>query len=864
MSFFDEDSDSSIEILEVRRVINVDDDEEEDHLNVAGAVVETIEILDDSSDESEEEEEHMNAPVAVAAEDNIQTDDSDDSEEEKEHANQEAVAMETIQKDDSDGGNGDSNVDHPLAHLDEIDLLDGFEDEFHDSFSLEVDDIGTNFAMATHTVTNLEGQSPSEAASDEDSDDGDDGDDGEQEDQEKTKSLWLDDTSRRKFVKDLNRQVNRDRRELTNTRIARLDELLDEARQNKIPSRRPGILVKLRRTYDRNVKTKQEGRTFISFNSNHKGNWSLSHSFVRLDSTPVSVLEDQMPKNVARVLLDAPFANLKHLEGEEGNLDFMNSRFFQENKTDEEIAEFRSLFNIKPREIEILRGPCYKREEADEIVKRALVFYKASKFRNANLDQLTEIMMEIFPSPAYYEPDLRLKVQKYFDDPTSLSEAVFAAPRPDITCEPPVETTHPTLEGDDPGYLNAVDTYRNLFCSRCQMFICNLHPEYEPGSLQIQYESAISEERARGSRRILRHLPSPQYRDKWIPTRKTLSSFDKAVCRRLFLIYEGDLKKVALFLNVAEYLVEEFCSDFKLPKWKMFIKKPIVGPKKIQQWYSTRCYPVKLYNAHSQTAGHERVSFFPCFHEGPCENPDSECTCVQNRHFCTLHCARGRNSRNFFRGCSCKGPCTTMCTCYAARRECDPLLCACTGCKDTAGKPRTTQRCQNDNITMRRRMLTYIGISEIPGAGFGLFSRYRIPKDAYIDEYIGEIISHDEAQRRGIIYDSEKNTSLFHINEDLWIDASNMCNHMRFINHSNTPNIKTRIVSIRGESRIGFFAAKEIPPQTEMTLNYDFQDGKNVVDGVPGFLNQDGEKRGGVQMKSKRKGNPKKRKRPAP
>lgn len=40
---------------------------------------------------------------------------------------------------------------------------------------------------------------------------------------------------------------------------------------------------------------------------------------------------------------------------------------------------------------------------------------------------------------------------------------------------------------------------------------------------------------------------------------------------------------------------------------------------------------------------------------------------------------------------------------------------------------------------MRRQLPTYVGVSEIPNAGYGLFSRYAIPKDRFIAEYVGEV-----------------------------------------------------------------------------------------------------------------------------
>ena len=52
------------------------------------------------------------------------------------------------------------------------------------------------------------------------------------------------------------------------------------------------------------------------------------------------------------------------------------------------------------------------------------------------------------------------------------------------------------------------------------------------------------------------------------------------------------------------------------------------------------------------------------------------------------------------------------------------------------------------------------------------------------------------------------------------IDASRMCNEMRFINNSSDPNVEPRRLVVNGETRIGFFAVKDIEPQSELVFNY--------------------------------------------
>ena len=73
--------------------------------------------------------------------------------------------------------------------------------------------------------------------------------------------------------------------------------------------------------------------------------------------------------------------------------------------------------------------------------------------------------------------------------------------------------------------------------------------------------------------------------------------------------------------------------------------------------------------------------------------------------------------------------------------------------------------------------------------GKGVFALVDIPRGTRIIEYVGEIITWDEAQRRHPHDPDDPNhTFYFHIDEDRVIDALHGGNASRWINHSCAPN----------------------------------------------------------------------------
>ncbi len=103
-----------------------------------------------------------------------------------------------------------------------------------------------------------------------------------------------------------------------------------------------------------------------------------------------------------------------------------------------------------------------------------------------------------------------------------------------------------------------------------------------------------------------------------------------------------------------------------------------------------------------------------------------------------------------------------------------------------------------------------------PIHGRGVYATRRIPKGTRIAEYLGERISHEEADARYAAKADDGHTFLFVVNKKICIDATEEGNDARFINHSCDPNCESNIE----EKRVFIDAIRSIEPGEE--LGYDY------------------------------------------
>ncbi|KAJ3704811.1 hypothetical protein LUZ61_008516 [Rhynchospora tenuis] len=137
--------------------------------------------------------------------------------------------------------------------------------------------------------------------------------------------------------------------------------------------------------------------------------------------------------------------------------------------------------------------------------------------------------------------------------------------------------------------------------------------------------------------------------------------------------------------------------------------------------------------------------------------------------------------------------------------------------------------------------------------GWGVRSQSSIPSGSFVCEYVGELLKDEEAERRkhndvylfdiGHNYDDAalweglagfvpctKSDSEASESEGFTIDAAEMGNVGRFINHSCSPNLYAQNVLFDHDDRqmphVMFFAAENIPRLQELTYHYNYTIGQ--------------------------------------
>ena len=123
-------------------------------------------------------------------------------------------------------------------------------------------------------------------------------------------------------------------------------------------------------------------------------------------------------------------------------------------------------------------------------------------------------------------------------------------------------------------------------------------------------------------------------------------------------------------------------------------------------------------------------------------------------------------------------------------------------------------------MNAQRRPAPLLEVRDSALHGQGLFAAQRIRKGTRIIEYLGERVTHAEADRRYAHKDAlDNHTFLFIVDARTVIDAGAGGNEARFVNHACEPNCE----SVIEERRVFIDAIRDIEPGEELTYDYQIQ-----------------------------------------
>lgn len=406
------------------------------------------------------------------------------------------------------------------------------------------------------------------------------------------------------------------------------------------------------------------------------------------------------------------------------------------------------------------------------------------------------------------------------------------------------------------------DSYQKLFCRRCSSFDCRYHGLFQPrpcvgrddrrffidSSLQqclktfledasVEEPSlplVVANKRKKKEERKIEFCngvwnPPPSYQEAAsldcvcssliLPSRR-YSEFDddwtlpqSAMFRKLFFVLGIQFCAIAQILGSKTCAqVREYACSFPF----LFVHRSLsrIGlSEEDKRKKGMRTGTIKV----PSTSPPQHIA---CDHLGPC---DSECSCVSTGMFCELYCPCDSGCRNRFLGCVCKTFCRTRaCPCFAASRECTPGLCE--GCvvppTEKSGTLDAESCC---NMSMQTRNFKQLLLAKSTVHGWGAFIASDALKNELITEYLGEVITQEEADRRGKIYDKLNRSYLFHLNEQYVVDAARKGNKIKFANHSQTPNCFSKVMMVNGDHRIGIYAKKKIFKGDELFFDYQHE-----------------------------------------
>ncbi|KAG2260484.1 hypothetical protein Bca52824_079778 [Brassica carinata] len=233
------------------------------------------------------------------------------------------------------------------------------------------------------------------------------------------------------------------------------------------------------------------------------------------------------------------------------------------------------------------------------------------------------------------------------------------------------------------------------------------------------------------------------------------------------------------------------------------------------------CYPAAIKNTMNKREKSYK-HYTPCTCEPVCGD---QCPCFRNGNCCEIYCGCPKTCNNRFGGCNCtKGQCINRkCPCFSNSRECNPDLCrscslSCGDGHDSLGETSKTRECKNMQFLLKKHKKILLGMSDVHG--WGAYARHPLKRNEFLGEYTGDLVSIDEAEERDRADDKLGYSYIFNLNDKFVIDSRRQGSKLRFLNHSTNPNCYAKLMIVKGDHKIGLFAAKTIREGEELVFEY--------------------------------------------
>ncbi|CAH0476723.1 unnamed protein product [Peronospora belbahrii] len=204
----------------------------------------------------------------------------------------------------------------------------------------------------------------------------------------------------------------------------------------------------------------------------------------------------------------------------------------------------------------------------------------------------------------------------------------------------------------------------------------------------------------------------------------------------------------------------------------------------------------------------------PCDHEGACDS--TGCSCMMRDHTCDKACSCSRHCANRFVS---RFIMQTELLLIGAFVYLDMA----TGSQGANAALETAEPRRAHVTSLRGSATLIFGVAYSTTHGWGAFALEPIKRGEFIYEYHGALLSQDEAERRGSIYDKMTISFLFDVDDDSVVDAIRKGNKSKFANHSTTnKKCKGKVLTVGGEHRISIWAQQDIAEGEELFFDYGY------------------------------------------